>query len=91
MPITRLSKKNVAVFCVALKDMLQDGTSQFGKQYLRLLLDDIRVIKKEVHLRGSHAALASALSSESDRGLNKVPSFDPYWLPSADSNHGQDG
>lgn len=80
VPIARLSKKNIAAFSTALKDMLQDGTSQFGKQYLRLLLDDIRVVKKEVHLRGSYAALASALSSGSGLGFNKVPSFDPYWL-----------
>jgi site-specific DNA recombinase len=91
MPVTKLSKKNIMSFCCALKEMLLDRTSQFGKQYMRLLLDEIRVIKKEVHLRGSYAALASALSSGSSRALNTVPSFVPYWLPSADSNHGPDG
>jgi site-specific DNA recombinase len=91
MPIARLGKKNIAAFCVALKAMLLDRASHFGKEYLRLLLDEVRVIKKEVHLQGSYAALASALSGGSNRGFNKVPSFDPYWLPSADSNHGPDG
>ena len=91
MPVARLSKKNITAFCIALKEMLLDRTSHFGKEYLRMLLDEIRVIKKEVHLRGSYAALASALSVGSNRGFNKVPSFVPYWLPSADSNHGPDG
>ncbi len=91
MPLARLSKKNIAAFCIALKEMLLDRTSHFGKEYLRMLLDEIRVIKKEVHLRGSYAALASALSVGSNRGFNMVPTFVPYWLPSADSNHGPDG
>ena len=91
MPIARLSKKNIAAFCIALKEMLLDRTTHFGKEYLRLLLDEIRVIKKEVHLQGSYAALASALSGGSNKGFNKVPSFDPYWLLSADSNHGPAG
>jgi len=80
MPITRFSKKNIGAFCKALKDMLLDRTSHFGKEYLRLLLNEVRVIKNEVHLQGSYAALASALSVGSNRGFDKVPTFDPYWL-----------
>ena len=91
MPVAKFTRKNIAAFCSALKEMLLDRTSQFGKEYLKLLLDEIRVIKKEVHLQGGYAALASALSGGSKSGFNKVPSFDPYWLPSADSNHRPDG
>ena len=81
MPIARLSRINIVAFCVALKEMLLDRTSHFGKEYLRLLLDEIRVIKKEVHLQGSYVALTSALSGGSNKGFNKVPSFDPYLAP----------
>jgi site-specific DNA recombinase len=91
MPIARLNKKNIASFCVSLKEMLLDRTSHFGKEYLRLLLDEIRVIKKEVHFQCTYSALASALSGRANKGINKVPSFAPYWLPSADSNHGHGG
>ena len=80
MPTKRFSKKNIGAFCKALKDMLLEKTSHFGKEYLRLLLSEIRVIKNEVHLQGSYAALASALSVGSEKGFNKVPTFDPYWL-----------
>jgi len=91
MPLAKLSKKHITAFCTALKELFQEKASDFGKEYLRLLLDEIRVTKKEVHLQGSHAALASALSCGSNSGFKKVPRFDQYWLPSADSNHGPDG
>ena len=91
MPVARFTKNNIAAFCSALKEMLMDRASHFGKEYLRLLLDEITVIKKEVHLKGGFAALASALSGGSNKGFAKVPSFDPYWLLSADSNHGPAG
>jgi len=60
--------------------MLLDRSSHFGKESLELLLNEVEVIKKEVHLQGSYAALASALSGGSNQGFNKVPNFDPYWL-----------
>jgi hypothetical protein len=47
MPMAGLSMKNVEAFCMALKEMLPDRTSHFGKEYRRLLLDEIRVIKKK--------------------------------------------
>ena len=91
MPVAKITPKNISSFCSSLKEMLMDRSSHFGKEYLKLLLNEIKVIKKEVHLQGSYTALASALSGGSNRGFNKVPSFDPYWLPSADSNHGHAG
>ena len=57
-----------------------------------MLVDEIRIVKEEVHLSGNLAALAGALCSGSERGsLPGVPSSVLYWLPSADSNHGPDG
>ncbi len=90
-PISKLTKKHVAAFCAALKEKLQDKESHFGKEYLRVLLDEIRVVKKEVHLKGSVAALAGALSMGLNRGLGGGAQIRPSWLPSADSNHGPDG
>ncbi len=91
MPVAKFTQKKVSAFCSALKEMLLDRSSQFGKEYLKLLLNEITVIKKEVHLQGSYAALASALSGGANKSFAVVPSFAPYWLPSADSNHGPDG
>jgi len=44
MPKDLLSEKNVRVFCNALKKRLHDPESGFGKQYLRLLVKDVRML-----------------------------------------------
>src|SRR3989304_2733075 len=51
-----------------LKERFQDKASNFGKEYLKLLVDEIRIVKEEVHLSGSLAALAGALCSGSELG-----------------------
>ncbi len=90
--LTKLGKTHIVAFCKALKDKFQDKASNFGKEYLKLLVDEIKVAKEEVHLTGSLASLAGALCSGSElNSLAGVPSSMLYWLPSADSNHGPDG
>ncbi len=89
LPFAQLGRKHVQAFCSALKDKLRDKGSNFGKEYLKLLVSEIRVDKKEVRLSGSYAAMAGALSmSTKPAHFGMVPSFVPVWLPSADSNHG---
>jgi len=64
-----------------------DRASNFGKEYLKLLVNEIREDKKEVHLTGSFSALASALSKTTKLGyLESVPSFVLNWLPIADKS-----
>jgi len=85
LPLAQLGKKHVHAFCLALKEKLRDKASNFGKEYLKLLIDEIRVGKKEVHLKGSYASMAGALSMSTKPGLlPMVPSFVPGWLHSAD-------
>ncbi len=92
LPVSNLGKKHIHAFCVALKEKLRDRASNFGKEYLKMLIDEIRVDKKEVRLAGSYASLAGALSMSTKPGhLAGLPSFVPVWLPIADSNHGQGG
>ena len=88
LPLSKLGRKHIAAFCSALKERLSDRASNFGKEYLKLLVSEIRVDKKEVHLSGSYSALAGALSISTKPALGIVPSFVPVWLPIADSNHG---
>lgn len=89
MPLTKLGKKHIVAFCSALKERLCDKASNFGKEYLKLLVNEIRVDKKQVHLSGSYSALAGALCMSTKPALEMVPGFVPVWLPIADSNHGQ--
>jgi hypothetical protein len=84
MPLTKLGKRHIAAFCTALKERLCDRASNFGKEYLKLLVNEIRVDKKEVHLSGSYSALAGALCMLTKPALDMVPSFVPVWLPSED-------
>jgi site-specific DNA recombinase len=82
LPVSNLGKKNIQAFCAALKDKLRDKASNFGNEYLKLLVNEIRVDKKEVRLSGSYAAMAGALSMSTKSGhLERVPSFVPVWLP----------
>ncbi len=65
---------------------------EIKKEYLKLLVNEIMIVKQKVHLTGSYAALAGALCSKSEPGsLPGVPTSVIYWLPSADSNHGHGG
>ena len=70
---------------------LKDGESSFGKEYLKLLVDEIKVKGQNVYLRGSYTALAGAIQQTKLEHSSGVPSFGGGWLPGADSNHGPDG
>jgi site-specific DNA recombinase len=90
LPLAQLGRKNILAFCAALKEKLREKGSNFGKEYLKLLVDEIRVDKKEVRLLGSYASLAGALRMSTKLGhFPMVPSFVPVWLPFSDSNQGQ--
>ena len=85
LPLAQLGKKHIHAFCSALKEKLREKGSNFGKEYLKLLVNEIKVDKKEVHLSGSYAAMAGALTmSTKPAHLGMVPSFVPVWLPIVD-------
>jgi site-specific DNA recombinase len=90
LPLDKIKPGHVNAFCSALKIKLQDKSSGLGKEYLKLLVDEIRVDGNMVCVRGSHAALAAAITGKKlgthshERG--RVPSFGLDWLPEQDSN-----
>ena len=81
-----IAETHVDGFCRALKSKLFDRASNFGKEYLKLLVDEIRVQQKQISIRGSYAALAHALSTKKLGNPEWVPSFGGVWLPGQDSN-----
>ena len=81
LPLAQLGKKHVQAFCSALKEKLRDKGSIFGKEYLKILVDEIRVGKKEVRLLGSYAALAGALSMSTKPGQLPKAQFCPCMAP----------
>ena len=87
LPTALLRPKHIEAFTQSLKTKLF-GNRGFAKGYLQLLVDEIRVEKKEVTLRGSYAALAQAVETKMG-APNGVPRFVPSWLPDLGSNQGQ--
>ena len=75
MPNELLSEKNASAFCNALRKRLQDPGSSFGKQYLRLLLKNVRITGKEIRMRGSYEALAQKVSFKNLGTPSGVPRF----------------
>lgn len=87
-PLDKLGVRHIAAFCTAIRAKFLDRESNFGKEYLKLLVNDIRVVKKEVHLTGSYASMAGALCMSTKPGsFDGVPSFDLGWLPMCNPFH----
>ncbi len=54
-----------------------------------MLVDEIRVDGKEVHVRGNYAALAGAVEKTKVGNSSEVPTFGVVWLPLLGSNQRQ--
>ncbi len=86
MPIKMIGEAQVDGFCKALKSKLLDKASNFGREYLKLLVDEIRIRGRLVSIRGSYSALAHIISTKKLGNPEWVPSFGSIWLPGQDSN-----
>lgn len=86
LPTALLRPKHIEAFTRSLKTTLLNKRG-FAKGYLQLLVDDIRVQKQEVTLRGSYTALAQAVETKTGTPTG-VPRFAPSWLPDPGSNQG---
>jgi site-specific DNA recombinase len=91
MPLSKISASKISAFCSALKVKLQDRSSNFGKEYLRLLVDEIRFKGKEVIIRGRYSALAGMIGKTKPGLPHRVPGFGLDWLPETDSNRQPSG
>jgi hypothetical protein len=86
VPAHILQQKHIDAFTRLVRaKLLQNGA--FAKEYLRLLVHEIRVNKREVQITGSYAALAQAVEGNPDDVMG-VPRFAPKWLADPDSNQG---
>ena len=73
-------------FFAALKERFKDPTSVFGKAYLRLLVDEIKLDGNQLIVRGTHRRVADAIGFMQKRKLGEVPSFVNDWRARQDSN-----
>jgi site-specific DNA recombinase len=93
IPLSKFGFKQISAFCSALKEKLRDRSSNFGKEYLKILIDEIKLTGREVIIRGSYAALSEAIPKTKPGPTygGGVPGFGIGWLPSTDSNRGPSG
>lgn len=84
VPLNKLAPAHIQKFTRVLRARLLDTGSGFGKAYLNLLVDEIRLDGDKLHIQGSYGALARAVSLAKEGKLNTVPSFVPKWRPSVD-------
>ncbi len=86
VPAHVLQQKHIDAFTRLLRAKLLES-GPFGKEYLRLLVLEIRVNQREVKVTGSYAALAQAVAG-SPCDATGVPRFAPQCLPDQGSNLG---
>ncbi len=86
VPLNKLTPVQLQKFTHALRTRLVDTASGFGKAYLNLLVDEIRLDGSELHTKGSYRALARAVSLSKEGKLDTVPSFVPEWRAWQDLN-----
>ena len=86
MLTAQFDRRHVDKFCRLLADKFRDRTSDFGKEYLRLLISEVKVDGDRVDISGSHAALAGLLKKTKVGELERVPTFGDGWLPKSDGD-----
>jgi len=87
MPSDLLKPKNIDAFTKALRSKLLDKNSRFGKDYLKLLVNEIKIDGNEATISGSYGALAYAIA-ETKKDTQRVPTFVSNWLLDLGSNQG---
>ena len=72
-------------FCKVLEVRFRDVRTGFGKAYLRLLIDEVRLEGNELKIRGSYARLMPSLTWKKKK-LGELPSFIRDWRARQDLN-----
>jgi site-specific DNA recombinase len=86
MPKDVLKPANINEFTKVLKAKLLDRNSRFGKDYLKVLVKEIKVKGNEAEVTGSYGALAGAIMGTKKGADLSVPTFVSNWLPNLGSN-----
>ncbi|MDK9720014.1 MAG: hypothetical protein OEL53_02405 [Rhodospirillales bacterium] len=82
LPLDKITPRRIEVFGKALRNRLLDQNHGFGKAYLRLMVDEIRIEGKTARIKGSEEGLVrAALLAETGE---PVPRAIPLWRPLGD-------
>jgi hypothetical protein len=84
-PLKDIGPKRINAFCSALRTKFSDKGSNFDKEYLKLLVQEIRIEGKEVCMRGRYTDVVNAMQKTAPGFPFGLPRAGSVWLPSADS------
>ena len=73
--LPKVDASRIEAFSKVLEARLKDIRNGFGKAYLRLLIDEIRLDSNELKIRGSYHQLGEAFGLLEEMKLGEVPSF----------------
>ncbi len=77
--------ERINTFCYALRTKFTDKESNFGKDYLKLLVEEIHIEGKIVRMRGKHTDVVNAMQKTALSCLVGLPRAVSVWLPISDS------
>ena len=85
LPLARILPSHVTAFSKVIRARLRDRTSGFAKDYLRAVVDEIRVEGNAATISGSYERLIAAVANKKE-GTVTVPSFMRQWRARQESN-----
>jgi DNA invertase Pin-like site-specific DNA recombinase len=88
IPTQVLTARKLEAFCRAMRRRVMDVASGFGKAYLRLFVEEVRLTGRVVLMRGREDVLVQAVAQKDLGTSGAVPSLGYAWLPSEDSKGG---
>ena len=83
--VPKVDSRKIEAFTKALEARMKDS-SGFGKAYLRMLVDEIRLEGNELKIRGSYAKLGDAFGMLEKMKPGAVPSFIRDWRAGQDES-----
>ncbi len=86
VPLWKVGPTQIAAFSEAVRAVLFSTDSPAAKNYLRVLVSEIRVSTDKATITGSPAALAEAASKWKPDTKGMVPSFVSEWRARQESN-----
>ena len=87
LPAARVDPSSVVAFSKVLRAKLRDRSCGLARDYLRSVVDEIRIEGNAATISGSYERLIAAVAKEKEDTV-QVPSFMPVWRPHGDSNPG---
>ncbi|MEK7437837.1 MAG: hypothetical protein AAB150_13255 [Pseudomonadota bacterium] len=85
LPLARVLPIQVSAFSKVIRAKLRDRSSTFAKDYLRSVVDEVRIEGKAAIVSGGYERLIAAVANKK-QDIVPVPSFMRGWRARQESN-----